>query len=277
MVFIADFPGAIVVEAATYGYNGKPGLLNIPRGIGIHTPEEAPDDYPATPYYFHNLTNRQASTTFFVSYLGFVFQCVPVKSGAYGNALEGKPSPIWATSDNLNLQSISIEVEGFASSIHITMPRGSAQWVSLVRLVAWCCKTYNIPTSNIFGHYEVSIFRSDPGQMNLSALAEDVNFLLKGETTFMSALTDAQQLDLYNRVLALTSKKNAGTLPGFFAKSPTNPDIYLIQINGNRLEKRNVSDAETFIAAGGNWDDVKEVPQESLDNMRTNTAIKSVK
>lgn len=176
MTFTADFPGAIVVEAANYGYIGR---KNNPKGWGYHTPEELADDYPATPYYFHN-TDRNASTTYFVSYWGFVYQCVPEDEGAYAQAREGKWDffPWEDPNVNLNLQSLSIEIEGFAHNIHITMPRGSPQWVSLVRLVAHRCKARGIPPENAFGHYQVSIFRSDPGQLNIPAIIADVKLLL---------------------------------------------------------------------------------------------------
>jgi len=166
----ADYPGAIVVEAANYGYFSG----NRPLAWCLHTPEEPADDDPQTPYYFHN-TNRDASTTYFVSYWGFVFQCVPESEGAYANAVEGKPYPDWADSTrNLNLQTLSVEIEGFAASIHQTMPRGSPQWKALVELMAHRCKALNIPPERTFGHYEVSIYRSDPGQLNTQQVIADV-------------------------------------------------------------------------------------------------------
>lgn len=171
----AGYPGAIVVEAANYGYKGiYADYLNRPRAWCLHTPEEVADSDPQTPYYFHN-TTRDASTTYFVSYLGFVFQCVPESEGAYANAVEGKPYPVWADSRiNLNLQTLSVEIEGFASSIHQTMPRGSPQWKALVALMAHRCQALNIPPGRAFGHYAVSIYRSDPGQLNIPLLIADV-------------------------------------------------------------------------------------------------------
>jgi N-acetylmuramoyl-L-alanine amidase len=182
MTFIADFAGSIVVEAATYGY---PTLKfrgnNKPVAVGLHTPEENPDDEPSTPYYFHNLTGRNASTTYFVAWTGLVFQCVPEDAGAYGNALEGKPRPPWMTTNNLNLETISIEIEGFAATIHQTMPRGSPQWISLVRLIADICRRRPaVRLEWTFGHYLVSIYRSDPGQLDIAALRQDVQLLLGG-------------------------------------------------------------------------------------------------
>lgn len=170
---IADYPGAIVVEAKQYGY----GLWkNHPKAWCLHTPEEKPDDYPATPYYFHNLTNRRASTHYFVSYLGLVFQCVPESEGAYANAREGIPGLFaWETPNwNLNLETLSVEIEGYAASIHTTMPRGSAQWNALVSLMAHRCQALGIPPERTFGHYQVSNQRNDPGQLNIPQLIIDV-------------------------------------------------------------------------------------------------------
>jgi len=174
-MFLTDYPGAIPVLARNFGYvvNGKH-LTNNPKAWALHTPEEPADNVPSTPYYFEE-TNRDASTTYFVSYLGFVFQCVPESEGAYANAVEGKPYPAWADSTvNLNLQTLSIEIEGYAATIHQTMPRGSPQWKALVNLMAHRCKARNIPPGRTFGHYAVSIYRSDPGQLNIPLLVTDV-------------------------------------------------------------------------------------------------------
>src|SRR3990167_7703972 len=175
MAFTADYPGALVVEARNYGYVvGGKHLTNNPKAFCLHTPEEPPDNVPSTPYYFAS-TDRDASTTYFVSYLGFVFQMVPESEGAYGNAVDGKPYPAWADSTvNLNLQTLSVEIEGYAATIHQTMPRGSPQWKALVNLMAHRCKARNIPPGRTFGHYAVSIYRSDPGQLNIPLLVTDV-------------------------------------------------------------------------------------------------------
>ena len=175
MGFVADYPGALVVQARNYGYvlNGKH-LTNNPKAWGLHTPEEPADNVPQTPYYFAE-TNRDASSTYFVSTLGFVFQCVPESEGAYANAVEGKPYPVWADSQvNLNLQTLSVEIEGMAATIHQTMPRGSPQWNALVKLMAHRCKALNISPGRTFPHRDVSIYRSDPGQLNIPLLVTDV-------------------------------------------------------------------------------------------------------
>ena len=191
MTFQPDYPSAIVVEAAQYGYP-KGAHNNQPRAVCLHTPEEVADSEPQTPYYFHN-TTRDASTTYFVSYLGFVFQMVPESEGAYGNAVEGKPYPAWADSTvNLNLQTLSVEIEGYAATIHQTMPRGSPQWKALVALIAHRCKARNIPPGRTFGHYAVSIYRSDPGQLNIPLLVIDVIAALQPEEEDMATLIELE-------------------------------------------------------------------------------------
>lgn len=175
---MADYPGAIVIEARNYGYSGA---INRPRAFCLHTPEEPADDHMTTPYYFAR-TTRQASTTYFVSFHGFVVQCVPEDEGAYANAVEGKPYPAWADKTvNLNLQTLSVEIEGYAATIHQTMPRGSAQWKALVDLMAHRCEALNIPVGRTFGHFEVSNQRSDPGALPIHQLIVDVQARMEGE------------------------------------------------------------------------------------------------
>ncbi len=193
MLFVADFKGAIVIEAAQYGYGGKPGTFNHARAIGLHTPEEEPDDYPATVHYFHNLYNRNASTTYFVAaQLHYnavtgkftrIFQMVPERAGAYGNAVEGKPYPDWADPNvNLNLQTYSIEIEGYAHNIHLTMSRGSDQWNATAVLLADIGRRRSrINLDRTFPHSLVSNRRTDPGRLDIAALVADAKALNEEE------------------------------------------------------------------------------------------------
>lgn len=176
------------MEARNYGYARK----NEPKAWCLHTPEEPADSNPITPYYFHN-TTRQASTHYFVSYLGLVFQCVPENSGAYANGVEGKPYPAWADPDvNLNLQTLSIEIEGYASSIHQTMVRGGPQWKALTELMAHRCSALGIDPELTFGHKEVSIYRVDPGALDIRAVIDDVKAIMEGDGGDDLSLTEDQ-------------------------------------------------------------------------------------
>lgn len=184
-----DYPGAIQVEAANYGYSTK----NNPKGFVYHTPEEKADDDPQTPRYLAG-TTKLASYHYFVSYLGFVFQLVPESEGAYANYVTaGKTYPIWSSSSiNLNLQSLSISFEGEAHNIHLTMPRGSPQWKAGVELVAHRAKELNINPDNWSLHKYVSIYRNDPGSLDINTFTQDV--ILKIEEDDMPTLDEIQVL-----------------------------------------------------------------------------------
>ena len=169
MTFQADYPGAIVVEAANYGYATK----NRSKTWGFHTPEEESDDDPQTPGYIAG-TKRNVSYTYFASTLGFIFQLVPESEGAYAHALNGKPAPAWSDGTNLNLQSFSLSFEGYAPTIHQTMPRGGPQWKAAVSLVAHRTKALGLNLDIAFQHKDVSIQRSDCGQWDQAAFIADV-------------------------------------------------------------------------------------------------------
>ena len=193
MSFQADFPGAIVVEARNYGYDGKPGTLNVPRAWCLHTPEEPADEVESTPAFFAR-TSVQASAHYYIDNDGDIYQMVPERAGAYANAVVGKPYPAWADkSKNLNLQTLSVEIEGFAGMIHQTMLRGSVQWKALVNLMAHRCQALNIPAGRTFGHYEVSNQRSDPGRLPIHELIVDVKAKMEPEED------DPMPQELYER------------------------------------------------------------------------------
>lgn len=160
---------------SNYGYGV--GQQNRPRAFCIHVAEEPADPHGGTPLYFAG-PNRRASTTYFVAHSGGIYQMVPETEGAYANGLQGKTPPAWADPNvNLNLQTLSVEVEGYADTIDRTMPRGGPQWNSLVALVYDRCKAHRIPTdrARIFGHYEVSNQRTCPGKLPLDLLVADVS------------------------------------------------------------------------------------------------------
>jgi hypothetical protein len=180
-VFTADYPGAIVVEAANYGY----GTPNRPKTWGFHTPEEDADSYPSTPDYLAG-TDRDASYTYFVSYLGFVFQLVPESEGAYGHGLEGKPEPDWSDGTNLNLQSFSLSFEGRTVTITQTMPRGSPQWKAGVDLVAHRTKAKGLNLDIAFQHKDVSIHRGDCGAWDQAAFIADVKAKMQEEEDMLT-------------------------------------------------------------------------------------------
>lgn len=160
----ADYATAIWFPAHPTNIMGPP---NWPKGFVMHTPEERADGYPATPHWFaQEHADRAGSTHYFVSYEGYVYQCVSEGSAAIANGVFGKPYPAWADPAlSLNRQTLSVEIEGYAASIGETLVVGSAQWEALVALVRDRCAHHGIPLDreHLIGHYEVSTDRSDPG------------------------------------------------------------------------------------------------------------------
>lgn len=176
MSFPADYPWAIVWPAHPtnwYDPANHGGVPNRPRAFCLHTPEEpAGDNYPGTPIWFAG-PNRNGSTHYFVEAIedpnrpGFckVYQCVPESFGAIANGKTAdKPWPAWADRNtSLNWQTLSVEIEGYAHSIHQTLT--PMQLKTVAHLVAHRAAHYGFPTdrSHVFGHYEVSNQRTDPG------------------------------------------------------------------------------------------------------------------
>ena len=175
-----DFPGAIWYPAHETNTLGPP---CIPKGVVVHTPEEPADGYPGTPVWFaqyHENPNQRGSTHYFVSYLGFVFQCVPENVAPIANGVLGKPYPAWADPGrSLNRQTWSVEVEGYAATIRSTL--SAAQRNALLALLRSRCAAWAIPLDrqHIIGHYEVANNRTDPGTLDIDALVADA--LLLGE------------------------------------------------------------------------------------------------
>lgn len=186
-LFAPDYPGAIVIPAHK---NNVIDRSNNAKAFFIHTPEEPVDDFESTPAYFaRDLTllnpPRRASTTYYQDSDGDVYQMVPANLGAIANGYDPGdppqlPYPPWATPGlSLNLQSESVEVEGYAAGMHRTCPRGGRQWNGLVKLVEYRTRIKRIPLDRIYimRHDEVSIYRSDPGTFNVDLLVEDVQAL----------------------------------------------------------------------------------------------------
>src|SRR3989304_8871834 len=75
------------------------------------------------------------------------------------------------------------------------MPRGSPQWRPLVNLMAHRCKALNIPPGRTFPHKDVSIYRSDPGQLNIPLLVTDVIAAMEDDM-----MTDQQIAEAIGRI-----------------------------------------------------------------------------
>jgi len=176
-------------------------LVNQPRAFVLHTAEEPGDPVGSTPLYFDD-TGRQASTHYFIPYAGGCYQMVPERYGAWANGLQGKPAPSWADPNkNLNLQTLSVEIEGYAASVHLTMPVGSPQWKSLVALIQDRCLYHaiSLDREHIMGHYQVSNQRSDPGLLfPWDALIADLQQLRRDELFLAVVKVRANLIKLAN-------------------------------------------------------------------------------
>lgn len=189
--FTPDILGSIVVPA--HEDNVRPGE-NRPKVSVLHTPEEPADDVEVTPYYFSHQIWRpdgqggwyqvRASTHGYSDSDGDLFQMVPERYGAIANGVRNKPYPAdtkpgWS----LNLQSRSLEAEGYARTIYRTMPRGGSQWNTTVRWVFAGYQMHDIPLdrAHVIGHYEVADNRTDPGTLDINAIVEDAIKLLAKE------------------------------------------------------------------------------------------------
>ncbi len=188
--FTPDIPGSIVVPADES--NVRPGD-NHPEVSVLHTPEEPADDVEVTPYYFSRQiwvsdgqggwVQRRASTHAYADSDGDLFAMVPERYGAIANGVtSGMPYPAdtqpgWS----LNLQSRSLEAEGYAATIGVTMPRGGPQWNTTVRWVVAGNQMHGIPLdrAHTIGHYEVASNRTDPGTLDIDAVVEDAVRLLE--------------------------------------------------------------------------------------------------
>lgn len=172
---LPDYPGAIDYPAHSTNTLGPPCQ---PKGWVLHTPEEKADGDPGTPRWFaafHANPDQRGSTHYFVSYLGFVFQCVSEANAPIANGVLGKPYPAWANDKvSLNRQSLSVEIEGYAATIRDTI--SPAQTTALLGLLAYGCEKYGIPKdrAHIIGHYEVATNRTDPGTLNIDALVAEL-------------------------------------------------------------------------------------------------------
>lgn len=208
---LSDYPGAIDYPAHKTNTLGPP---NTPKGFVLHTPEEAADGYPGTPYWFaQKHPGQEGSTTYFVSFLGFVYQCVPESEAAIANGVLGKPYPAWANpAVSLNRQTLSVEIEGYAATIADTI--SPAQKTALLNLIRHRCEAHGIPLDrqHIIGHYEVANNRSDPGTLDIGAIVgelqqgddmsqEQVDTLIQQMTAVLAALEHQKNLNIVNETV----------------------------------------------------------------------------
>ena len=180
MTFTPETDGAIIVPA--HSSNILTSRPNVPKVSVLHTPQEPADNYESTPVYFQT-PNISASTHAYADSDGDLYEMVPIWQGAIANGVTRATKPYPADTDpsySLNYQSRSIEIEGYAASVHLTCVRGGKQWNTVVRWVLTGHQLYGIPLdrAHVIGHYDVASDRSDPGALDINAIIEDAQALL---------------------------------------------------------------------------------------------------
>ena len=173
----SEYPGASIIPARNFGYGV--GVKPKYKAFCVHTPEEPADDYETTPVWFQD-PRSTSSTIFYLDNDGDIIQMVKFEDIAWAQGtrsidLHWKGDigtlPVWAEDNNLNLYAVSCEVEGYAATIHRTMPVGGIQWNQLVAMIKWCSvprpelylEGYPLDREHVFGHDEINLGKGDPG------------------------------------------------------------------------------------------------------------------
>jgi len=196
-VFVPDMAGAIVVPAHPTNLmhdrvTGEIKPVNHPKVNVFHTPQEPADAREYTPLFFQD-PDRDASTHYYTSGGvgtygdGDLYQLVPECYGAIANGVRNKPYPPDTDPNiNLNYQSRSNEIEGYAATVAVTCPRGCAQWNTVARWALAGFAMHGIPLDRAhnIGHYEVADDRTDPGGLDIGGIVADAVALLAAWTNF---------------------------------------------------------------------------------------------
>lgn len=247
-----DYPWAIPYWAHPNNYyrpENHGGIPNKPRGFVIHTPEEpAGDGYPGTPIWFQKdlptLYGYAASTTYFLEAVedpnrpGFckVYQCVPENCAAVANGVIGKPYPAWADRNtSLNWQTLSLEWEGKAASIHQTID--AMQMRTAAHLIAHRAAFYGFDTDreHVIGHYQVSNERTDPGprfpwDALMAELNQEDDMLIRNPdgSPKQGWNNEGHRMVMYNdSIPVLFIGDEQGQYPGMIAKNFGGQLVYL--------------------------------------------------
>ena len=143
---------------------------------------------------FFETTPAMTSVHYGIDRQGNIDQYVLEKDGAGGNGiLDAGHDPFWDQySNNPNWHSLSVETENDSTN---SLPLTDPQKVTLFKLIAYWVKKYNIPLSNIKGHFTLQpVERHNcPGQQ--FPWAELTNYLNSGGTQPMSTQVPANWHD----------------------------------------------------------------------------------
>lgn len=138
-----------------------------PIALVWHEPQERADNYESTPVYFAS-PNRDASTTYYGDSDGDLYQLVPLDRAPIANGLKNRPLPRFSDGGpefgaySLNMQTHSVEVEGYTATIQQTMTQ--AQYQGCVDLAVLTMVLYDLPRNPLrvgLAHSMLADDRSD--------------------------------------------------------------------------------------------------------------------
>ena len=136
----------------------------------LHTPETRRGPDALTPRLFAR-PGFNASTHAFIQAGGALWLMVPMRRYPWAQgtrpAITRQPRPSWwfDAMRSYNCVGMSVEVQGHASSSGHWFHEGTAQWATLVGLLAGWSALFGYPPvrARVLGHGQLSTMRSDPG------------------------------------------------------------------------------------------------------------------
>jgi len=130
-----------------------------PKIIVLHYTGNTKDSAKSIWDYFNSgAEGRGAWTHFIIDQDGTIYQMAPVNK----KAVHVK-----------DYNNIAIGIEGCGN--YEKKPPTEAQYNSYLSLVKSLISEYNIPKTNVYGHYELNTCRSDPGKDFLNRIRKDLN------------------------------------------------------------------------------------------------------
>ncbi len=144
------------------------------RALVYHTPEEAVDDVEVAPRWFQNPA-AGVSTDAYADSDGDLYLMVGDRDSPFANGVTtanrhwkgaAGQRPPWALAGvSLNSQTRSIEIEGYAATMHRTFKVGGPQFQTVVAWATFWTVQDEIPVDrdHHVGHQEIDLRKSDPG------------------------------------------------------------------------------------------------------------------
>lgn len=151
------------------------GVATSIQAICLHSPEEPADNYESTPVFFSQskANGSVGGTHYYTDNDGDIVQMArdtdQVHAQGVSSANARLPRPDWWLSKYISYNTcmLSNEIEGYASTLHKTMPIDSKQWNAVVAWCAYKYLQYKLPMDElekrIIGHGQLAKDRTDPG------------------------------------------------------------------------------------------------------------------